>query len=267
MVDRNDSLLREVEEELRREQLEKLWQKYGTYALLVAVLIVAGIGGSKWLEARRQAAAEAAGSSYHAALAAMAGGKAEEAKAAFAGIAKGGAPGYADLAELRLAGVALKDGRTADALKGFEAVAADSSAEGLLRGFAQLQAASLRLAEADFTEMQNRLNALTGADSAWRGNALELLGVAALKAGRTAEARQTFEKLMGERAIPPSIVERARTYMALIAAAELAQQGAAGDGAGKADAKADAAKPDGGKTDAGKSDTGKSGAGKSGGGK
>ena len=81
--------------------------------------------------------------------------------------------------------------------------------------------------------------------------------MAALKAGRTAEARQTFEKLMGERAIPPSIVERARTYMAAIAAAELAQQGAAGDGAGKADAKMDAAKPDGGKTDGGKSGGGK----------
>lgn len=238
MVDRNDSLLREVDEELRREQLEKLWQKYGAYALIVAALIVVGIGGSKWLEARRLAAAEAAGTAYQAAIADLTAGKNSEAAKALEALAKDGPAGYAQLAELRLAGTALKEGRTADALAAFESVAKNRSADGLLRGFAQLQAASLRLADADFTEMQNRLNDLISADGPWRGNARELLGVAALKAGRADEARKAFEQLLGERAVPPSIVERARTYMAAIVAGEMAKpaSGETKDGAKPADA-------------------------------
>ena len=33
MIDQRDSLAREVDEELRREQLLKLWEKYGTYVV------------------------------------------------------------------------------------------------------------------------------------------------------------------------------------------------------------------------------------------
>lgn len=242
MVDRNDALLREVDEELRREQLEKLWQKYGTYAFAAAALIVVGVGGSKWLEARRQAAAEAAGTTYHTAVAALAAGKSDDAAKALSGIASAGPGGYALLSQLQLAGVALKAGNTADALKSFEEIGNSPSADRLLRGFAQLQAASLRMADADFTEMQNRLNDLTAADSPWRANAREMLGVAALKAGKTDEARKAFEQILGERNTPQSVIERARTYMSAIVAADLGKASppaAAGD---RSDAK-DATKP------------------------
>ena len=51
MVDQRDSLAREIDEELRREQLLKLWEQYGTYVIAAAVLIIAGIGGYKYLRA------------------------------------------------------------------------------------------------------------------------------------------------------------------------------------------------------------------------
>ncbi len=35
----------EVDEEVRRERLQQLWDKYSVYIIIVAVLIVAGIGG------------------------------------------------------------------------------------------------------------------------------------------------------------------------------------------------------------------------------
>jgi hypothetical protein len=222
MVDKNDALLREVDEELRREQLEKLWQKYGTYALVAAVLIVIGVGGTKWLEARRQAAAEAAGAAYHQAVASLAAGKGDDALKALGGIADNGPAGYAQLAKLQVAAAAAKAGKSAEALKSFEDIAKSSSSDTLIRGFAQLQAASLRMPEADFTEMQNRLNDLTVADGPWRAVAREMLGLAAMKAGKTADARRSFEQLLGERNVPASVLDRVRTYLGMLAAAELA---------------------------------------------
>ena len=41
MVDERDAMLRELESEVRREQMAKLWDRYGIYAIVVAVLIVA----------------------------------------------------------------------------------------------------------------------------------------------------------------------------------------------------------------------------------
>ena len=63
MVDQRDSLAREIDEELRREQLLKLWERYGIHLIAAAVLIIAGIGGYKYYEHRRAMAAEAAGAS------------------------------------------------------------------------------------------------------------------------------------------------------------------------------------------------------------
>ena len=67
MTDQRDSLAREIDEELRREQLLKLWERYGTYLIAGAVLIIAGIGGFKYYEHRRIEAAEAAGARFTAA--------------------------------------------------------------------------------------------------------------------------------------------------------------------------------------------------------
>ena len=68
MTDERDSLLREVDEELRREQMQKLWERYNGLILGGAALIILAVGGYKIMESRRIAAAEAAGAEYSAAM-------------------------------------------------------------------------------------------------------------------------------------------------------------------------------------------------------
>lgn len=223
MANNDDGLLREVEEELRRERLEKLWQQYGTYVIAVAALIVVGVAGYKYMEARRISIAEEAGAQYEAAMALATGGKEGSAAKELEKLAADGPSGYQALARLQLAGILLKEGKKDEALKSFEALADDSSADSLLRDFAALQAASLRLGDADWTEMQNRLNALAADDNPWRYSARELLGLAALKAGKPDEARKVLEPLLADENAPRSIVDRSQIVMAEIAASELAK--------------------------------------------
>src|SRR4029079_19591378 len=64
MMDQRDSLAREIAEELRREQLLKLWEQYGTYMIAAAVLIIAGIGGFKYYEYSRTGAPETGGARH-----------------------------------------------------------------------------------------------------------------------------------------------------------------------------------------------------------
>jgi hypothetical protein len=104
------------------------------------------------------------------------------------------------------------DGKKEEATKAFETLT---------------KAASLRLADADWTEMQNRLNDLSADISPWRYNARELLGLAAFKAGKPDEASKILEPLLADRNTPQGVIERAQVVMGQIVAAKLAKQAAA----------------------------------------
>lgn len=227
MVDQRDALAREIDEELRREQLMKLWEKYGIFVIGFVVLIIMGVGGWKYIEARRITSQQAAGTQFSLAVREAAKPDAKpETLAQLEKIASSGPEGYAVLARLRLAAADKAAGKTADALAKYDAVAKDRRADPILADYAQLEAAMLTLDGGNWTDIQNRLTPLTADSNAWRFSAREALGVAAMKAGKTAEARQEFEKLMGDRNVPPSIGERARLMMMMLTEAELAKQAA-----------------------------------------
>jgi hypothetical protein len=242
MVDQRDQLAREVDDELRREQLLKLWEQYGTYVIAVAALIIVGVGGVKYYQHRSVLAAEAAGARFVAATHQVTESRVEEARKELEAIVASGPGGYAALARLRLAGADGAAGKTIEAATAFEAVAKDSSVDQLLRDYSQLQAAMLRLDTANWTDMQNRLNDLVSEQNPWRYSARELLGLAAYKAGKMDEARQEFQRLIGDRTAPQGIAERARVMMGVIAQAELAKTvppvEKSGDAAIKSDVKA-----------------------------
>lgn len=67
MADQQDSLLREVEEEICRERMAKLWQRYSGLIVAIVVLIPLAVMGYKFFESRRLAAEQAAGADYSAA--------------------------------------------------------------------------------------------------------------------------------------------------------------------------------------------------------
>ncbi len=228
MANKEDSLMREVEEELRRERMEQLWKQYGSYFLAAAVALVLAVGGYKYYQSSQLAAANAAGAAFEEATYLAGEKKTEEARKAFEKLAKDGPIGYRALASLRLAGLEAEAGNTAKALSLYEGLAKDSGADALLKSFAQLQAAALKIGEADFTEVENRLNDLTGETNPWRANARELIALAALKAGNNDVARAFLEQILADRASPSDVRERAQVMMAEIITADLAKGRAAG---------------------------------------
>ncbi len=223
MADDRDSLLREVEEEIRREQMQKIWERYNVLILGGAALIVLAVGGYKLLENRRITEAEARGAEFTAAVQLSNDKKTDEAVAAFQKIANSGSSGVASLAKLHIAGAQLKAGKTDDALAAFEGLANDASADQLLKNYAQLQVATLKMSTSDFTDIQNRLTPLAAESSPFRTSANELLGIAAFKAGNLEIARKHLEPLLIDPAASQAIQERIKIILAEIAAMELAK--------------------------------------------
>ncbi|MET0194325.1 MAG: tetratricopeptide repeat protein [Hyphomicrobiaceae bacterium] len=222
MVQQRDQLAREVDEELRREQLLKVWEQYGTYIIAVGLLIIVGVGGVKYYQHRTAVAAEAAGGRFITAARQLSDSQ-SDARKELEGIVADGPTGYATLARLRLAAANAAAGKTIEAANEFDSIAQIRGVDALLRDYARLQSAMLRVDVANWTDMQNRLNDLAAEGNSWRFSARELLGLSAYKAGRTQEARQEFERLASDREVPQSIAERARIMMGIIAQAELAK--------------------------------------------
>jgi len=246
MVDKNDSLYREVEEEIRRERMAKLWDKYGVYVVALGALLLAGIGGYQLWQGRQATLANEGGALYNVATRDLAAGKSEEALKMYQTLAEGGHRGYATLALLQEAGADIKAGKPDDAEAKFDKIAKDSTADPLLKNFAALQAASLRLGKADLPEMRNRLNDLAADGNPWRFSARELLGLAAYKAGDIVAATKEFDRILSDTGAPEGVAARVRVLMGTIMAQTLAKvpdPTAAPPAPAAADGKAGEAKP------------------------
>lgn len=210
-------IFREVEEEIRREQFARLWQKYGVFVLLAAAMIVLGVAGYQgWTWWATKRAAED-GATLVRAQALVEEKKLDEAVSKFEKLAEDGWGGYPVLARLRLAAVAAARGESAKAVAAYDAVASDSSAEEMLKGFARIQAATLRLDEAPPDELKRRLEGMTDADGPWRYSARELLAMSAFKHGELGEARRLYEGLLGDPGAPAPMRQRAQMMLSLIA--------------------------------------------------
>jgi hypothetical protein len=240
MADQTDTFVREVQEEIRRERLAQLWDRFGVIAIGLAALLVVGVGGYKYAEYSSLQAREAAGKQFEAATQLASEGKAQEARQAFDALAKSAPAGYGTLSRLRTAGALAEANKPAEAVAAYDAVAKDGSADVLLRDFAALQAALLRVDTADWTEMQNRLKDLIIDGNAWKSSALELRGLAAMKAGNEEEARKAFEQILADSAATPATAQRAQVMMTILTEASLAKAAAS---KGPATPPSEAAKP------------------------
>ena len=210
-------IFQEVDEEVRREQLKKLWQRYGVYAIAACVLLVAGVAawrGYEWWETKK--AAEA-GVAFEQAVTLAESGKPQEAEAAFAKLATDGTAGYRVLARLREAAqIARTDPKAA--IKAYDEIAAEGSADQVMRDFATLRAGYLLVDTTSYGDLKTALEPLTGANRAFRHSARELLALSAWKAGDTAAARQWADVILSDPQSPPGTRSRAEVLNQLISA-------------------------------------------------
>lgn len=206
---KSDEFIREVDEELRRDRLLSIWQRYGRALIALVVLLVVGVAAWEGWKAWRGRQMAAAAEALLAIERDMAAGRWAEAASAFAVTAEGGEPGPAMIARLREA-AALGRAGDADAVAGALGVLADrSDADPLLRQLATLLLAQHTLDSADPAELRSRLVPLAEAGQPWRNSARELLALLALRAGDTGQARALLDSIVDDVDTSPALRQRA----------------------------------------------------------
>jgi hypothetical protein len=208
-------LFDEVDEEVRREQLKRLWDQYSIYIIAVALLIIAGVGGWRgyqYLEAKK---AGEAGAAFDKAVELSEQNKHAEAEAAFADLAAKAPSGYRVLARLRMAAeVANRDPQ--GAAKMFDEIAADRSVGTAEQDLARIRAAQLLLETTTYPNMLQRLEPATTPSSTFRHTARELLALSAWRANDATAARQWLDMIANDGETPPSLRSRAEALQALL---------------------------------------------------
>ncbi|CAL77515.1 conserved hypothetical protein [Bradyrhizobium sp. ORS 278] len=207
----------EVDEEVRREQLKKLWDRYSIFIIAVAVLIIAGVGGWRgyqYLEAQK--AAEA-GAAFNKALELSEQNKHAEAEKAFADVAATAPSGYRMLARFHQAAEAAVRDKAA-AVKLYDDLAADRGIGAEQQSMARLRAAGLLVDTAPYADLKPRLEGETAAGAPFRHAARELLALSAWKANDAAAARQWLDMIALDGETPPGLRSRAEALQALLPA-------------------------------------------------
>jgi len=208
-------LFDEVDEEVRRDQLKKLWDQYSIYIIAGAFLIIAGVGGWRgyqYLEAQK--AAEA-GAAFDKAVELSEQNKHAEAEAAFNDLAAKAPWGYRMLARMRAAAeVATRDPQAA--AKMYDDIAADRSVGAEQQDLAKVRAAGLLLEKSTYPNMLARLEASAAPGATFRHTARELLALSAWRANDAAAARKWLDLIAGDGDTPPSLRSRAEALQAML---------------------------------------------------
>jgi hypothetical protein len=208
-------LFNEVDEEVRRDQLKKLWDQYSIYIVAGALLIIAAVGGWRgyqYLEAKK--AAEA-GAAFDRAIELSEQNKHAEAETAFIDLAAKAPSGYRVLARLRAAAEAGNRDPQA-AAKMYDDIAADRSVGAAEQDLARVRAAGLLLETTSYPNILARLETAAAPGSTFRHTARELLALSAWRANDATAARKWLDLIANDGETPPSLRSRAEALQGLL---------------------------------------------------
>ena len=208
-------IFREIDEELRRDNLLKLWKQYGKYvvAAVVLALVIAGAIVAWREHAAAQRRAESA--KYSSALAFARAGKDADAAKAFAALAKEGG-GYGVLAAFADAEILAKSGDQKAAAAEYERLASNAGLDPAFRDLATLLAISHGFADMDPKTVVERLKPLTASGNPWRASALDLTAAAKLKEGDRDGALAIYKQLADDLTAPQGLRARAAELAAAL---------------------------------------------------
>jgi hypothetical protein len=205
----NQAFLREVDEELRRDQVASLGRRYGLWIAVAIVALLAAFGGWIWWQHHRTEKAAEQGMMLQQAMDDLGASRVNAAAAPLATLAKSDSEGYRASAKFVQADILLNKQDLKGAAAKFAEVANDSAMPGEFRDLALVRQTA---AEYDTMKPQavvDRLRGLATKQSPWFGSAGEMVAIAYVRLGRRDLAAKMFGEIAQTHSVPESIRQRA----------------------------------------------------------
>lgn len=205
----NEAFLREVDEELRRDQALDIWRRYGRWIIVAIVALLAAFGAYLFWQHRQHQAAEREGEQLQVAYDYLGAGDTKGAEKPLSALAASDRDGYRVLAIFTQADILLQSNDLKGAAAKFAGVANDASLAQPFRDLALIRQTSAEYDTLKPEVIVERLRNLAVAGNPWLGSAGELVAAAYLRQGRRDLAGQTFSRIAADEGVPRSLRQRA----------------------------------------------------------
>ncbi|TPG22798.1 hypothetical protein EAH87_02045 [Sphingomonas koreensis] len=201
--------MREVDEELRRDQMMSFGRRYGALVIGLIVIALLALGGVLYWRYHREQVAGQQGEQYQAALASLGQNKTADAAKPLDELAASKSDGYRAMAIFTQGDILLKNDDLKGAAGKFAAVANDASLAKPFRDLALIRQTSAEYDSLTPQVVIDRLRPLAVKGAPWFGSAGEMVAVAYQQQNRPDLAGKLFGEIAQDETVPDSIRQRA----------------------------------------------------------
>jgi hypothetical protein len=197
--------------------MRALWRRFSPYVIGAAVgvvVLVAVNEGWTWYHANN--AAQSSDELYEA-FDLIDGGDLAAAQTQLDTLIADGSGNYPTLAQFRKAGVLAKEGKLAEAVAAYDALA-NSQSNPRLRELALVLAGTLLVDGGTLADVESRVSSIAVEGSPLRNAAREALGLAQYKAGNVTAAQASFEAVINDPLTQSTVRNRMGYYLAQLLA-------------------------------------------------
>ena len=207
-TDSGETFLREVDENLRRDQLQDMAKKYGAWIGAAVVLLLVAVGGWIYWQDRQENAAAQDSEVLAQIYADIGAGRVANVPQRLDALAVESDGALKASAMLARAAVAVEQNDRAAATAKFNQVAADEDLPQPYRDLGLIRATAMEFDTMRPEQVIARLQPLTKPGNPWFGSAGELTAMAMIKQGKKLEAGRLFAAIAADQQVPESIRAR-----------------------------------------------------------
>ena len=202
----------EVNEELRRQQLKSIWDRFGVYIIGFAVLIILSVGGNEIINHLNNRVSQRESNAFDNALSLIEKGNDSAGLDQLIELTEG-KTGYKGLALFRLSSESLTNGNYQEAVDYLKKASLDKTLTNNLRVFAKIKAGLILVDNGSFSEVDVLLKEVIESGGPFSFHAKEILALALIKNGRDLEAQEIFQEIANDASAPPVLARRAEIFL------------------------------------------------------
>ena len=204
----NETFLREVDENLRRDQMRDFAKKYGNWLIAAIILFLAASGGYIWWQQHQVKRSEAQVEQVSTIYQDIAGGKSAKAPQQLDELAKSGNKAVRASALFTSAALALEKNDNKLAIAKYREISGDGGFPQSYRDVALIRQTALEFDQIKPDEVISRMSTFAKPGNPWFGTAGEMTALAMIKKGKRDQAGRLFAAIAKDKTVPDAIRAR-----------------------------------------------------------
>lgn len=195
-----DAFIQEVDEDVKNDNLQVLWNRYGVFVILFVVLAVTATVSvdqiRNWKIAQNQRVTE----NYM--VAAQSRDNQADTLSALQKVSKAGHGIFSDFARLQIANVLLSQEKIEEAIEALTNLANDKQTNTEVKNIAIIKIATYKVDTVSKEEMETLLKPVLDDGNSWKPLAQDLLAMSAVKNGDIEAAKSIYESMLKIKDLP-----------------------------------------------------------------